>query len=198
MTDRMQQVLDNLRRQIGDSQWDGFVEACYDAFGKYDQLDGENAVLFEQVQSLSRENAALKSANHQLEKANEVMRERHLEVTEPDPDGRIVVLKDADDVPVHIGDVMVGPYLEPAPVDGVGEGVFFVHKGDDVYYGYDASCYSHYHQPESWERIIDDAELLARDWFNTDMSENEHAEGLDALVARCKALCERTNCGDAE
>lgn len=60
MSERMTQVLGNLRRAVGPDKWDAFFEAMYDAFGKYDQLDGENAVLFEQVQVLKRENNELR------------------------------------------------------------------------------------------------------------------------------------------
>lgn len=60
MSERMTQVLGNLRAAVGPDKWDAFFEAMYDAFGKYDQLDGENAVLFEQVQVLKRENNELR------------------------------------------------------------------------------------------------------------------------------------------
>ena len=56
----MTQVLGNLRAAVGPDKWDAFFEAMYDVFGKYDELDGENAVLFEQVQKLKRENNELR------------------------------------------------------------------------------------------------------------------------------------------
>lgn len=60
MNERMHQILDSLRRQIGEESWDAFFEAMYDAFGGHDELEGENAVLFEQVHDLKRENNELK------------------------------------------------------------------------------------------------------------------------------------------
>ena len=60
MDERMTQVLENLRAAVGPDKWDAFFEAMYDAFGNHDELDGENAVLFEQVQVLKRENNELK------------------------------------------------------------------------------------------------------------------------------------------
>lgn len=93
---------------------------------------------------------------------------------------------DADGVPIHVGDdmetLMHGYEGEHSPV------ICIVLEGDGWTVDGDAPSSMLHYQPDSWERIIDDAELLAREWFNTDMSENEHAEGLDALVARCKAL----------
>lgn len=47
-------------------------------------------------------------------------------------------------------------------------------------------------KPDSWERVIEDA--LSAKWS----SRGERSAEFDALVARCKALCERTNGCDAE
>lgn len=88
---------------------------------------------------------------------------------------------DADGVPINVGDKMVGPYLEPSYVDGVGVGVFFVYDGESMYHGYDAQCYRHY-QCDTWERIIEDA--LGSRWS----APNELSSDFTALVARCKKL----------
>ena len=150
----------------------------------YEELDSENGILFEQVQSLKRENDRLRC------ELDRVLGEQDNGTTMPLPLG-------VDGKPIHFGDVMV--------MDGdseLREVVGFYDLGflawlNGRFVPCAAGLYRH-HVPDTWERIIEDAETLAREWFNTDMSENEHAEGLDALVARCKALCERTMSGDAE
>jgi hypothetical protein len=101
--------------------------------------------------------------------------------------GWVELPKDADGVTIHAGDVLdgYGKTIEVVELRYGRSGWVLISRDGNAYA--DTYAFSH-RQPDSWERIIDDAEALAREWFNTDMSENEHAEGLDALVARCKKL----------
>ena len=102
------------------------------------------------------------------------------------PESHYMLLpKDADGVPIHVGDVMEwcaasGDWPE-RKVDGVGEGMFATYDptiGRTVWF--DASDYRH-HKPDTWEQIIEDA------------LDGYHDTDFDALVARCKALA-----GDAD
>ena len=102
---------------------------------------------------------------------------------------------DADGVPIHVGDKLKDDAMRKSD----GEVHRLMLENDGWYVGFSSGGWTltrlhewHHQKPDTWEQIIDDAEALAREWFNTDMSENEHAVGLDALVARCKALCECT------
>ena len=95
---------------------------------------------------------------------------------------------DADGVPIHVGDVMkwanYDEDLRPAirTVDGVGEQTFFAWNEEGGKYAqYEAHAYRHHHQPDTWERIIEDAAQFGHDSdvYNIDM---------EKFVARCKAL----------
>lgn len=103
------------------------------------------------------------------------------------PESHYVMLpKDADGVPIHIGDVMEWC-----------NGSFTVHElklTEDGWQTWDSEhgytvhadeCIRH-HNPDTWERIIEDALLASGDM-------NAMAASRTALVARCKALA-----GDAE
>ena len=119
---------------------------------------------------LERENAALKA---ELDRVLGEQDER---------DGWVQLPKDADGAPINIGDVMV--YADgntcPLPVVAiVPPAVFLTDEGPR----YADMCR---HQPDTWERIIEDA--LSAKWS----SRGERSADFDALVARCKALCERT------
>ncbi len=97
---------------------------------------------------------------------------------------------DADGVPIHIGDVMEWS-----------NGSFTVHElklTEDGWQTWDSEhgytvhadeCI--HHQPDTWERIIEDA--LTVGWPNDSWSEVASAEVHDSLVERCKKLA-----GDAE
>jgi hypothetical protein len=176
-------------REYATVAWDPWPEARDRLCQMCDAIDAIHA-------QLERENASLKAELDRVLGEQEDRRgciyydpERHYcSCHDIDTDALVELPKDADGVPIHVGDVMV--YADgntcPLPVVAlVPPAVFLTDDGPR----YANMCR---HAPDTWERIIDDAEALAREWFNTDMSENEHAEGLDALVARCKALCERT------
>lgn len=130
------------------------------------------------------------SIHAQLERENESLKAELDRVLgeHGNRDGLLQLPLDADRVPIFIGDVMESDYITRTEVAAVGIKCFFAWSNiDRRWHQYEANQFRH-HQPDTWERIIDDAEALAREWFNTDMSENEHAEGLDVLVARCKKL----------
>lgn len=92
---------------------------------------------------------------------------------------------DADGVPIHLGDVMEFSHFDikhpvVRTVDGIGKDVFFAWCGERGYQQHDAKRYRH-HQPDSWERIIEDAVKMGV--YDHD---NEHVK--EKLIARCRAL----------
>ena len=96
------------------------------------------------------------------------------------PESHYVMLpKDADGEPVHIGDVMEWPDGETFEVVGIGGNTLFYIK-DGLAEWVDARNKRH-HIPDTWEQIIEDA------------LDGYHDTDFDKLVARCKALA-----GDAE
>lgn len=138
---------------------------------------------------------AIDAVHAQLERENESLKAELDRVLgeQENRDGWVELPKDADGVPIRVGDTVecVDDTLAPRNVTSInlaGDGWWVYING----IGRRPDKYRHV-TPDTWESVIDDAEALAREWFNTDMSENEHAEGLDALVARCKKLA-----GDAE
>ena len=138
---------------------------------------------------LELENAALKSSAAHAYASG-------YEYAEMDRDGWVELPKDADGVPIHIGDGMV--YADgntcPLPVVAlVPPAVFLTDDGPR----YADMCR---HAPDTWERIIEDAigEGMARQRNNDSGNFCERANPMNNgdFVARCKALCERTK-GDA-
>lgn len=105
-------------------------------------------------------------------------------------DGLVELPKDADGEAIHVGDMLAGEkagglgLCEPFEVGSI---VFYK---DGITAVYDSRnlgrCaeFAHHYQPDTWERIIADA-------CGGTASEQ-------SLIARCKALCERTRGGDAE
>lgn len=141
MDERMTQVLGNLRAAVGPDKWDAFFEAMYDAFGNHDELDGENAVLFEQVQVLKRENNELKM---KFVAANR-------------------------------------------------KSIDLEHEVADLKAEYEGCIKPLHYRPDTWERIIEDARTCTGSTGNyTSVPTMRWTNEMDALVARCKALCERT------
>lgn len=83
--------------------------------------------------------------------------------------------KDADGAPVRVGDVMEWPDGQTFEVVGIGDGtLFYVEDGLAEWTG--ASTKFRHHQPDTWERIIEDA------------LDGYHDTDFDKLVARCRAL----------
>jgi hypothetical protein len=152
---------------------------------RYDNFANVEKVVFD-GEDFDRLCDAIDSVHAALEAENERLREQ-------DHDGDWMKLPvDADGLPIHIGDVMVGEkvgggYCGPFEVVGyvTSNGVIEPmdeHKLPRI------QKYAH-HQPDTWERIIEDAIDAVDDcWAN-----DEHDKLVDALVARCKALA-----GDAE
>jgi len=107
----------------------------------------------------------------------------------PDMTAYVKLPVDADDVPIHVGDVMEWVRYGDddktivREVSGVGVEVFFAWSDDQGRYAqYEAHAYRHHHA-DSWERIIEDALTMPI-----------HGEAdVAQFVARCKALA-----GDAE
>ena len=117
------------------------------------------------------------------------------------PESHYVMLpKDADGEPIHIGDRMDWVrYKDDDPtivrtVSGIGNGVFFAWSDEQGRYAqYEAYAYRHHHA-DSWERIIEDARTCTGSAGNyTAVPSMRWTNEVDALVARCKALA-----GDAE
>jgi len=117
------------------------------------------------------------------------------------PESHYVMLpKDADGVPIHVGDVMEWVrYKDDDPtivrtVSGIGNSVFFAWSDEQGRYAqYEAYAYRHHHA-DSWERIIEDARTCTGSAGNyTAVPSMRWTNEVDALVARCKALA-----GDAE
>jgi len=102
----------------------------------------------------------------------------------------IPVPVDADNMPVHNGDVMEWPDGKTFEVIGIGDGVLFYteHECDGPAEWTGASTKRH-HQPDTWERIIEDAREYRLNIGGSYLWKNKS----DELVARCKALA-----GDAE
>lgn len=98
---------------------------------------------------------------------------------------------DADGVPIHIGDWIVNPDIsnQKQKVAAIAP--------DSVYWWGEDGCHwrrSHHvrhYRPDTWERIIEDAINTHGNGFNPCWTDER-----DKLVARCKALCERTGEGE--
>lgn len=125
---------------------------------------------------------AIDAVHAGLEKENAALKER---------DGYIELPKDADGVPICVGDCVEyvdGPAKQRTvtSINLAGDGWWVYVNG----VGRRPDKYRHA-SPDTWESIIADA---------MGCEPNEVAEDADLmkLVARCKALCERTNGGDAE
>lgn len=115
-----------------------------------------------------------------LERENAALKER---------DGWVELPRDADGVPICVGDVMVYTYDNTCPLTVVAivpPAVFLTDDGPR----YADMCR---HAPDTWERIIEDAVNVHGNGFNPCWTDER-----DALVARCRVLCERTMSGDAE
>lgn len=165
---------------------------------------------------LERENESLKAVHAQLERENDELRmkfvnvnryaehvERENEALKAELDrvlgeqeGATMPLPlDMDGKPIHFGDVMQrcnDPELRE--VEGFYGGGFLAWL-NGRFVPCAAKLYRH-HVPDTWERIIEDAigEGMARQRNNDSGNFCERANPMNNgdLVARCKALCERT------
>lgn len=100
--------------------------------------------------------------------------------------GWVELPKDADGVPIHVGDEMEFSrfdvsYNPEVTVDGIGAGVFFsFDKKLGRFTQKDANAYRHV-QPDSWERIIHDAFVESQEHFGS-------TDAIAELVERCRRL----------
>lgn len=118
--------------------------------------------------------------------------------------GYVKLPVDADGVPIKVGDVMEFSrfdvsYNTAVTVVGIGAGVFFSFDEKLGRFAQkDANAYRHV-QPDSWERIIEDA-LLESHWDEPSLDDDDYERCkrvrdrvISELVERCKRLA-----GDAE
>ena len=91
--------------------------------------------------------------------------------------------KDADGVPIHIGDELEWLEGNRLTVNGIGEGgtLFYVDVQGDVQWT--ASGNKRHVKPDSWERIIQDAQADGVRYHN-----EGRPSDFEALVERCKRL----------
>lgn len=105
----------------------------------------------------------------------------HTECLLSEPHGYMELPKDADGKRVRIGDLIewTDGSDEPFEVVGIGNGMLYYIDDDEIQWTRAET--KRHHQPDTWERIIEDAKGRYSDADTA------------ALVARCKALA-----GDAE
>ena len=89
--------------------------------------------------------------------------------------------KDADGVPIRIGDKMLLLNGESVEVYAIGVGLFMAWNPDDRHFDAYLASKCHHVQPDSWERIIEDATALGAQM-------NRRTMQVDDLVERCKRL----------
>lgn len=95
------------------------------------------------------------------------------------PSNYVLLPVDEDGVPIHVGDVMEWPDGSTFDVVGISANtLFYVEHDFDDSAQWTAAHNKRHHKPDSWERIMDDAEKLARD-DNVAVME---------LVERCRRL----------
>lgn len=99
-----------------------------------------------------------------------------------EPDRWVELPVDADGVPIHVGDMVGWDGDEEFEVKGFGgsraERLFYLNEGGRFCWGIAENC--RHVQPDSWERIMDDAEKLAR---------GDNAAVME-LVERCRRLAD--------
>lgn len=119
--------------------------------------------------NLERENASLKAELDRL-------------MGERDRDGWVELPKDADGEYIHIGDVMEWPEDgETFEVVGIGDGWTLFYVIEDGVAEWTRAESKRHHQPDTWERIIEDATALGAQM-------GRRTTQVDDLVARCRAL----------
>lgn len=162
-------ITEAIRSRV-ESGWDPWPEAREWLLGKCDTIDAIHARLEAAYDRLRAEHASMAAALDRAEGEHDFAPESHY----------MMLPKDADGMPVHIGDVMKGEligggYGEPFTVVG-----YVMSNGElepmDEHKNPRKRKYSHHHTPDTWERIIEDA--------MTGYTDGE----FDKLVARCKAL----------
>lgn len=140
----------------------------------YDELRMKYVNINRHAQHVERENESLKT------ELDRVLREHG------NRDDLLQLPLDADRVPIFIGDVMESDYITRTEVVAVGIKCFFAWSNiDRRWHQYEASQFRH-HQPDTWERIIEDVLQRGHDDYPLNVD-------TEPYVARCKALA-----GDAE
>lgn len=176
-------ITEAIRSRV-ESGWDPWPEAREWLLGKCDTIDAVHAQLERDYKLACRVNERQDLEYTQLKAERDSMAAA-LDRAEGEhdfaPESHYMMLpKDADGVPVHIGDVMEGEligggYGEPFTVVG-----YVMSNGElepmDEHKNPRKRKYSHHHTPDTWEHIIEDA--------MTGYTDGE----FDKLVARCKAL----------
>lgn len=89
--------------------------------------------------------------------------------------------KDADGMPIRIGDKMLLFNGRTAKVYAIGVGLFMVWNPDDRHFDAYLANALHHAQPDSWERIIADA-------VGNGFTDPDNTEYQRKLVERCKRL----------
>ena len=133
---------------------------------------------------------AIDSIHANLERENAALKAELDRVLGEDERATMPLPIDMNGEPIHFGDVMqMDVDSELREVEGFYKGGFLAWL-NGRFVPCTASLYRHA-APDTWERILADA-------LGCESYEVELDDGLMALVARCKALCERTKGGDAE
>ena len=140
---------------------------------------------------------AIDAIHAQLERENESLKaELDRVLGEQDNSATMPLPLDIDGKPIRIGDVMEWYDGETFEVVGIGGGVLFYVKDGHEQADWTGASTKRHHAPDTWERIIEDARTCTGSAGNyTSVPSMRWTNEVDALVARCKALCERTKEG---
>ena len=162
---------------------------------KLDAIDSIHAQLERENEDLHTKFVNVNRYAEHVERENESLKAELDRVLSEQDNGAILPLLDMNDEPIHIGDVMqMGNDPELREVVGFYDGGFLAWL-NGRFVPCAANLYRH-HEPDTWERIIEDAigEGMARQRNNDSGNFCERANPMNNgdLVARCKALCERT------
>jgi len=106
----------------------------------------------------------------------------------------IPVPLDKDGVPIHIGDTLEWSDGTTFEVIGIGDGTLYYLDADaegHISIEWTSTEQKRHAKPDTWESIIEDAIDTHGNGFNPCWTDER-----DKLVARCKALCERTMEGE--
>ena len=99
-----------------------------------------------------------------------------------EPDRWVELPVDADGVPIHVGDVMEWPDGSTFDVVGISANtLFYVEHDFDDSAQWTAAHDKRHHQPDSWERIIEDA-------VKNGMYDHDNERIQQKLVERCRRL----------
>jgi len=101
-----------------------------------------------------------------------------------EPDRWVELPVDADGVPIHVGDEMEWPDGSTFDVVGISANtLFYVEHDFDDSAQWTAAHNKRHHQPDSWERIIEDAANYEHDGW-----QGSFRDFVDGMVERCRRL----------